>query len=72
MYHLHKHTTRDENGFEIFRVFENRFRFFPTGFSGNGIFQNRTKSVQPSADRFPRLPILIGIFRNLVSEFSEK
>jgi hypothetical protein len=34
---------RDENGFEIFRFFENRFRFFPTGFSGNGIFQNRNR-----------------------------
>jgi hypothetical protein len=34
---------RDENGFEIFWFFENRFRFFPTGFSGNGIFQNRNR-----------------------------
>jgi hypothetical protein len=36
-------------------------------------FRNFTpESVQPSADRFSRLPILIGIFRILVSEFSEK
>jgi hypothetical protein len=49
-----------------------------TVFSKIGIdFRNFTpesvsKSVQPSADRFPRLPILIEIFRILVSEFSEK
>jgi hypothetical protein len=38
------HTTRDENGFGIFRYSGNRFRNFSIGFTGNSIF-SKTESV---------------------------
>jgi hypothetical protein len=73
---------RDENGFEIFRNSGYRFRFFPIGLVGNGIFGNGigcrnfnsesvSKTIRRSTDRLYRLPILIGIYRILVSEFPE-
>jgi hypothetical protein len=36
-------TTRDENGFGIFRNSGNRFRNFSIGITGNGIFRKRNR-----------------------------
>jgi hypothetical protein len=46
-------SSRDENGFGIFRYSGNRFRIFSIGFIGNGIFRKR--------NRFSEFSIGIGI-----------
>jgi hypothetical protein len=64
---------RDENGFGIFRYFENRFQTFSIGFIGNGIFQKRnrfSKSAWCFTDRFLRLPVFVGNYRICVLKFS--
>jgi hypothetical protein len=79
-------TTRDENGFGIFRYSGNRFQNFSIGFTGNGIFRKQNRfsefSIEigvvfyrlfPSVTGFcQKLPDLcLKIFGKSVSEFSE-
>jgi hypothetical protein len=65
---------------EFFGFPKTVFDFYPTEFSGNGIFENGigcrnfisvSKPVWHFADRFLRLPNLTGIYRIYNSEFSE-
>jgi hypothetical protein len=68
---------RDENGFGIFRYFENRFRIFSIRLTSNGIFRKQNWFLEFSIGidvvfyrPFPSVTGFIRNYRICVSEFS--